>query len=120
LQFIKVRAIPRDDLKLSEITHELLVAWRAQILERARPNTWNDYRRHLRVLLNYAVLKDWLVQSPLRQVKSAPEGSPERRAVSREALIRLLAVLDDDYGQPRLVGNTLYPRWFWRIVVLTL
>jgi hypothetical protein len=27
LQFIKVRAIPRDDLKFSEITHELLVAW---------------------------------------------------------------------------------------------
>ena len=120
MRLIKARAIPRDDLKFSEIAHELLVAWRVQILERARPNTWNDYRRHLRVLLNYAILEDWLVQSPLRQVKSAPEGSPERRAVSREALIRLLAVLDDDYGQPRLVGNTLYTRWFWRIVVLTL
>ena len=62
----------------------------------------------------------WLVWSPLRHVKSAPEGSPERRAISREALNRLLSVLHDDYGRPRSVGNKLYPRWFWRTVVLTL
>jgi integrase len=120
LQLIKDRVAPRDDLNLSEITHDLLVAWRAQILERARSTTWNYYRRHLRVLLNYAVFNDWLALSPLRQVKSAPEGGPERRAVPQDALSRLLTVLDDDYGQPRSVGNRLYPRWFWHTVVLTL
>jgi integrase len=120
LQLIKDRAAPRDDLGLAEVTHDLLIAWRAQILERARPTTWNYYRRHLRALLNHALTKDWLAESPLRQVKSAPVGAPERRAVPQESLTRLLAELNDDYGQPYSMGNTLYPRWFWRIVVLTL
>lgn len=120
LQLIKDRAAPRDDLALAEVTHDLLIAWRAQILERARPTTWNYYRTHLRALLNYAEVMGWVTASPLKQVKSAPVGTPERRAVPQESISHVLAKLTDDYGEPYSVGNTLYPRWFWRIVVLTL
>ena len=120
LQLIKDRVAPRDDLDLAEVTHDLLIAWRTQILKRARPTTWNYYRTHLRALLNYAEVMGWVTVSPLKQVKSAPVGTPERRAVPQESISRLLAQLTDDYGQPYSIGNMLYPRWFWRTVVLTL
>jgi integrase len=120
LQLIKDCAAPRDDLDLAEVTHDLLVSWRTQVLARARPTTWNYYRRHLRAMLNYALLTGWLSESPLKRVKSAPVGGLEHRAVPYEDLSQVLGALDDDYGQPRSVGNTLYPRWFWRIVVQTL
>ena len=120
LQLLKDCAAPREDLDLTEVTHDLLIAWRTKILERARPNTWNYYRNHMRALLNYAVAMDWIPASPLKHVKRAPPGSPRRRDVPPESINRVLAELRDDYGEPYSKGSGLYPRWFWRIVVLTL
>ena len=117
---IKDCAAPRNDLDLNEITHELLVGWRLQILERARPTTWNSYRNHLKALLNYAVVIGWISASPLKLVKRAATGSPRRMDVSKQAMDTVLETLTDDYGEPHVAGATLYPRWFWRIVVLTL
>ena len=120
LQLIKDRAAPRDDLALSEVTHDLLVAWRAQILERARPTTWNNYRAHIRVLLNYAVSIGWLSESPLKLVKAAPVDALKEKTLSQREMRRLLSLLRDDYGQECVVGSALCPRWFWRIVFRTL
>ena len=120
LQMITDCAGERDDLDLDQITHNLLVSWRTQVLARARPSTWNNYRAHIRALLNYAVLSDWLVESPLKRVKAAPVGSLKGKALSQADLRRLLSLLRDDYGQECTVGNALCPRWFWRIVFRTL
>ncbi|WP_432648898.1 phage integrase SAM-like domain-containing protein [Methylomarinum roseum] len=45
---------------LSELTEEVLIAWRNDILKRASATTWNNYYTHLRALLNYALKKNWL------------------------------------------------------------
>lgn len=39
---IKDCAVPREDLDLSGVTHDLLIAWRHQILERAFATTSED------------------------------------------------------------------------------
>jgi integrase len=120
LQMIKDCAGDRDDLALRLITHELLVSWRTQVLARARPSSWNNYRAHIRALLNYAVLAGWLSDSPLKRVKAAPVGALKGKALGQAELRRLLSLLRDDYGEECAVGNALCPRWFWRIAVKTL
>ncbi|OOG28791.1 hypothetical protein B1C78_00135 [Thioalkalivibrio denitrificans] len=109
-----------DTLPLGEITFDLLTEWRRMVLERASPATWNNYRTHLRALLNYAILWGWIETNPLIYVKSAPTAQRRKRTVPEKNLRTILALLNDDYGDD---GGTdtgsLYPRWFWRIVLRT-
>jgi Site-specific recombinase XerD len=59
-----VEAVTRDDV----------LNWRNGILARARPETWNKYRRHMRALFNYAITRGWIATNVFSSVPPARTG----------------------------------------------
>ncbi|WP_254432160.1 site-specific integrase [Aquisalimonas sp. 2447] len=102
------------DLPLRAIERKHLFHWRSEVLDRASPTTWNTYRRTFRALWRYALQLGWVTHDPLDRVGAAPPGDRRKKTVNQDLLKRVLAVLSDD-EQPKL-----QPRWFWRLVILTL
>ncbi|HSH28993.1 MAG TPA: tyrosine-type recombinase/integrase [Thiohalobacter sp.] len=105
-----------EDTRISEtraIKREDVLTWRTTILNRARPETWNNYRRHLRALMNYAVKRGWIDTNPFREVPPARTEQKLKKTVDADLLQRALALLTTSgTGE-----EPLRPAWFWGIVL---
>lgn len=97
------------------ITREAVIAWRAKILNRARPETWNRYRRHLRALLNHAVKRGWCKENAFVAVGPARTEVRLKKTVDPEVLRRTFELLERCDRQ----GDKLKPAWFWAMVIRT-
>jgi len=95
---------------IDAITRDDVLTWRNAVLGRARPETWNKYRRHLRALMNYAVERGWVAENPFCQVPPARTGVRLKKTVDVQLVQNALRVL----AQP---SSPLRPGWFWAIVV---
>ena len=98
---------------IETITREDVLKWRNRILARARPETWNKYRRHLRALFNYAVSRDWLESNLFSAVPPARTGTKLKKTVDLKVVHQALRYLDSD-------SHNLRPGWFWAMVVRAL
>jgi len=98
--------------KPTQLSIDKQVLWREMILKRATPVTWNNYRRHLQVLLRYAVSKKLLPHNPL-EVCSEPVDDTLPKTVSVERLNDILASLSG-------TDSRIEPHWFWSAVLRTL
>lgn len=95
-----VEAVTRDDV----------LNWRNGILARARPETWNKYRRHMRALFNYAITRGWVATNAFSSVPPARTGLRLKKTVDIELVRKALAYLEAD-------DKNLRPGWFWAMVV---
>jgi integrase len=101
------------------IEREEVLNWRNDILLRARPETWNKYRRHLRALMNYAMDRGWARSNPFREVPPARTDHRLKKTVESDLLSRALALLDEE-AATNPDGGKLRPAWFWAMVVRAL
>ncbi|MCB1622018.1 MAG: site-specific integrase, partial [Thiothrix sp.] len=80
------------------------------------PVSWNNYLRHLRALVNYAIEIDecrhW---QPLRGIRELPVQRHLQKTVSDRDLKTVLAFLASDAG-----SDCCHPGWFWVKVIRTL
>ncbi|WP_172600394.1 tyrosine-type recombinase/integrase [Sulfurivermis fontis] len=95
---------------IEAITRDDVLKWRNDILSRARPETWNKYRRHLRALFNYAVSRGWLGTNIFSAVPPARAGTRLKKTVDVDVVRKALVFLDDE-------DESLRPGWFWAMVV---
>lgn len=96
-------------LYVDGVTREAVLAWRNGILRRARPETWNKYRRHMRALFNHALERDWAKSNPFQEVPPACTGQRLRKTVGAELVRRAIRLLESSEGKLR-------PGWFWAMV----
>lgn len=97
--------------RLEAITRDDVLKWRNGILARARPATWNKYRRHMRALANYALSREWMQANLFSAVPPARAGMRLKKTVDIDIVRKALAVLgteEDDH---------LRPGWFWSTVI---
>lgn len=100
---------------IEAITREAVIAWRTEILSRARPETWNRYRRHLRALVNYAVARGWCSENAFKEVPPARTEYRLKKTVDADVLSRAFALLERCDEQQ----DKLKPAWFWAMVIRT-
>ncbi|MDX1252265.1 MAG: site-specific integrase [Gammaproteobacteria bacterium] len=108
-----VGAIP-----FTEITRDMILTFRDQVLARAQPSTWNNYLRHLRTIGSFAVRMEYAKDNPFMQIKPAPVSHKRKKTIDDKLLRQAFTVLDDTGGS----GNKdpLQPKWFWNIVMKVL
>lgn len=81
-------------VKLSEITRERLLAWRADLnADPMKVNTKNGIFRELRALLNYAVAQNLIPQSQLNGIR------PFRDAYKETASVKIRYYTKEEYGK---------------------
>lgn len=81
-------------VKLSEITRERLLAWRADLnADPMKVNTKNGIFRELRALLNYAVAQNLIPKSPLNGIR------PFRDAYKETAAVKIRYYTKEEYGK---------------------
>lgn len=104
-----------QDTPIDHITGEQLLCFRTKILERALPQTFNTYRRHLSVLFKYAVRRRYLIRSPFDDVRGAPVSRGLHKTIKKSVLRGSIARVNTDLD---LKG--MGPGWFWMIVLQTM
>ncbi len=101
--------------QLAEIKRESLLVWRDDLLKvrEVSAATWNNYLRHLKVLLNFAQESGWGTWQHLKGVKSSPDRKRQKRTISHDGIVEMLAYL-------RYPDRQQMPGWFWEIAVKVL
>lgn len=89
--------------------------WRDTVLARARKETWNTYRRHMRALWNHAVRREICAKNPFADTAPAREPVQRKKTVDSADLNKIIATL---CSNDRL-RNKIQPAWFWAIVIKT-
>ncbi len=95
---------------LSEITEELLISWKNEVLQRATATTWNNYHTHLRALLNFAVKKSWVTENILLEIPRARKPKLKKKTIDSASFKHIFNTLDYHEEQ-------LSPKWFWNAVI---
>lgn len=97
---------------IDKITRGDVCDWRDKILNRARPETWNTYRRHLRALLNFALQRGYCrnTSNPFSDVAPARTAQRLKKTIDTSTMLTALNLLLRD-------DCPVEPGWFWAIVV---
>ena len=110
------------DPHLDELTVDLLLDFRKHVLSKCSAVTFNNYRRHLSALFNFAVRHGHMPKNPFTDVKAAPVPRRKPKTIpidSLQEIINFLAKSGDKYDEDAFSKATLSPRWFWLIVIKT-
>ncbi len=101
--------------EVSEVTREVLLNWRVETLARGvSGSTWNNYLRHMRVLLSFAEGLSLLPLMPRDTADLAVREHVERPKTI--TIDELRAVMTYVSGQ----GTGIRPCWYWATVLRTL
>jgi integrase len=109
-QAVKLWTQETGILPIGNVTREDVLKWRNEILSRARPETWNKYRRHLRALFNYAVSRGWIEENFFSAVPPARTGIRLKKTVDLEVVRKALTLLESD-------SHNLRPGWIWAMII---
>ena len=106
------------DSPFTEISRDMILKFRDQVLSRAKPTTWNNYLRHLRAIGNFAVRNGYAKDNPFAQIKRAPVSHKRKKTIEEKVINQAFALLGNavDTGSK----DQLQPRWFWIIVMKVL
>ena len=114
-RFVK-RTFVRDTgvERLEDIDIEVLLSWREATIRRgAGAATWNNYLRHMRALLSYAVDRGLATEPPGISGLILPQVDTRPKTLQYEELLEVVAyILSDD--------SPFQQKWFWATVVRTL
>lgn len=95
---------------LNELTEEVIIAWRNDVLKRATATTWNNYYTHLRALLNYALKKNWLTDNELLDIPKTRLPKRKKKTIEQASLVQIIDTID--HHEERFM-----PKWFWKTVI---
>lgn len=114
--FLSSRAVNAADISIARITPEQIAAWRDELLnERGLSATsYNNYRKHVCVLLNYAVKRGYIPANPFLLVRPAKVGQrlPKRIELSTLDSAFLLLRAEDALPAGRRL-RSLTPEWYY-------
>jgi integrase len=94
---------------VSSLDHETILNWRDDILSRSSAGNWNNYRRHLRALLQTAIEFKVIKENPFTKVKSVAHYPNKKYLLSEQEIQDLLTFC-----------NNIEHGWFWSCVITTL
>jgi integrase len=109
-QAVKLWAQETGISPIGKITRVDVLSWRNEVLSRARPETWNKYRRHLRALFNYALSRGWIEENFFSAVPPARTGVRLKKTVDLEIVRKALILLESD-------SHNLRPGWIWAMII---
>ena len=89
--------------------------WRDTVLARAKKETWNTYRRHMRALWNHAIRREICNRNPFADTAPAREPMQRKKTVDSTDLEKVIKVLCGNNQR----GHNVRPAWFWAIVIKT-
>lgn len=95
---------------LNELTEEVIIAWRNDVLKRATATTWNNYYTHLRALLNYALKKNWLTDNELLDIPKTRLPKRKKKTIEHASLVQIIDTIDRH-------EERFMPKWFWKTVI---
>lgn len=102
----------------TEISRDMILKFRDQVLARAKSTTWNNYLRHLRVLGNFTVRMGYASKNPFKEIKLAPVPRKRKKTLDDKLIKQALDILGD--AADGSDTDQLQPRWFWVIVIKVL
>ncbi len=110
------RAIERDlnIIHIEDITRDRMLEWKQLALEKKlRPETWNNYLRHTRILTNYAFDQQILESKPKMNFLKLPDTTHKPKILTEIELREIMAYLRSEECKAK-------PSWFWGAVIKTL
>ena len=96
-----------------QITRDVLLRWRDQVLDRASPVTWNNYFKCLRCLWAFGLEEGFVDHHPFDGITRERVESTLPKTVDPQIVRDAVDFLRDD-------ETTLTPGWFWALVIRTL
>ena len=104
------------DMNITEVqmvTHESLLLWRGIVLGRnSRSTTWNNYLRHMQILIKYAHSRDYMHVLPSTSLLYVSSYDQRPKTVH----IRDLKIAMD---LVRSEKSPFQPNWFWNALIRT-
>ncbi len=100
---------------LDEVTLDLVISWRDDVLKRATETTWHTYQRTLRAMWNYALDQEYVAENPFRKVRAPRKGRRVKKTLSSSVILEAIRYLEKCDGTDKFE-----PAWFWLIVFKTL
>ena len=92
---------------LQDITIKKLVKWRNIVASRSSETTYNNYHRHIRVILNYCVQRGLLAKNPLARISQFKNAPTRRKAITIEEFKTVCRHLESEERPVAEVFRTL-------------
>lgn len=83
-----------NNISSIHITHEQVIKWRNQILDRASPRTWNSYLAQLRALFNFGVECGFINENIFTKVRSVPCHVESKKTLSQQQINQALKICE--------------------------
>lgn len=103
------------DPRCVDITEDMLLRFRDDVLSRCRPTTWNTIRGHLRIFFKLAITERLIESSPLVNIPPAQVAKVRPKNVSMDKLKTVCEELKRRTDWP-----WADPKWYWFIVIAML
>ena len=100
---------------IDEVTLDLVILWRDDVLKRATETTWHTYQRTLRAMWNYAIDQEYVSENPFQKVRAPRRGGKVKKTLSSSTILKAIKFLEKCDGTDKFK-----PAWFWLIVFKTL
>jgi integrase len=100
---------------LEDITVEEVRKWRSAVLSRAKEESWNMYRRHMRALWNHAIRNHACSSNPFAETPPARAPQLRKKTVDKPDLQTVMRALQEAGREAAYIR----PTWFWSIVINT-
>ena len=108
------------DIEINDLTTEDIIKYRNIILARAKPITFNNYRQHIVVMINFAIANEWIKVNPFSKIKPIRTPKKPKKTVEISLIEKVLILLEAASGLSESSPHCQFqPQWFWRVVVLT-
>ena len=105
-----------SDMKVTQvtnITHDMITEWRNKVLSRnATVTTWNNYFRHFRILLIFAVKLDIISDPPIGKGDFERDYRMPVKTIPTDQLCEVMAFLESE-------NSPFQPTWYWAAMVRT-
>lgn len=117
---MKTLIIAVGDIEINDLTTEEIIKYRNIILARAKPITFNNYRQHIVVMINFAIANGWIKVNPFAKIKPIRTPKKPKKTVEISLIERVLVLLETASSLSESSPHCQFqPQWFWRVVVLT-
>jgi integrase len=100
---------------LEDFDEAVFLALRMTMLKRVKAVTWNNVRRHLKALFNFAVEHELIVANPLRRIHSAREPRAAPKCIDSRFIKNIHKYIWEGAGYREKNGRhrRLNHVWFW-------
>ncbi|MCY4274494.1 MAG: site-specific integrase, partial [Gammaproteobacteria bacterium] len=82
--------------RVDQISKEVLLSWRDQVVERSSEITYNNYHRHMNAILSFSVTLGLIETNPMRGIRTYPRANTRRKGSKVEDLETFCAFLEND------------------------